>query len=567
MSSCCKHYTAYDLENWNGVDRHHFNAIVTAQDLADTFQPSFQSCVQRADVSAIMCSYNSVNGVPSCANKPLLNDLVRSQWGFDGYVTGDCGAVDDVYSTHKYAPTFDATCADVLDAGLDIDCGSFLPSHLPAAVQDGSVSSAQVDEALTHLFSVQFRLGIFEKANNRPFGYLGAADVNTPAHQQLAADAARQGIVLLKNSGALPLAFRPGMTVAVIGPNAKATQTMQGNYYGQAPFLVSPFAGISQYANASYSFGCDVAGASSAGFDAAAAAAAAADATVLVIGLDQSQESEGHDRVNLQLPGLQYLLVERVAAAARGPVIVVLLNGGPVDISALRGNDAVDAILWAGYPGQSGGQAIADVIFGTYNPAGRLPYTVYFNEYVNQVSMFDMGMRPNKTSGNPGRTYRFLTLTPVYPFGFGLSYTNFTYAWSQSNVGALRDGGVLHEAHLHKELHASRAAPHLAAPLGTITVKVTNTGSRAGDDVVLLFVVPPNPGKNGAPLQMLSGFTRIFLEPGSSEVVSFTVTAQTLAWTRESGEKLPEAGEWRFVVGVPEVTTSNTVVRSVRVVA
>jgi len=296
-SACCKHYYAYDLENWEGMDRYHFNAIVSDQDAADTYLPTFQSCVERGKASSIMCSYNSVNGVPSCANGDILTGLAREQWGFEGYITADCDAVECVIDDHHYTNDSDSTCAAVLQAGMDIDCGTYLDQNLEQAVINGAVSMETVDSALTHLFSVQYRLGMFDDASKQPFLAIPTSAVCSPEHTELALSAARQGMVLLKNDGAtLPLSSRTVKVLAVVGPNADATDTLLGNYNGIPPFIISPLSGLSSYAKVDYQQGCDVACTDAAGFPAAMAAAKSADATVIVVGINQTFESEEHDR-------------------------------------------------------------------------------------------------------------------------------------------------------------------------------------------------------------------------------------------------------------------------------
>jgi beta-glucosidase-like glycosyl hydrolase len=543
-SACCKHYTAYDVEDWGGVDRHHFNAIVTDQDMTDTYMPPFQTCVQKAKGSSLMCSYNSVNGVPSCANGNIMKKLARETWGFQGYITSDCGAVDDVINNHKYTTTPDATCKAVLEAGMDIECGRYFPNsgHLKTALTDGAVTAADIDTALTNQFLVQYRLGMFDPAAAQPYLTYGPSVVNTPAAQQLALEAARQGTVLLKNAnGALPLSTASAKTVAVIGPNSAATTVLLGNYYGNPPYITSVLDGISKYATASHVQGCDIKCAAT-DFAAAAAAAAAADATVLVVGLDNSLESEGRDRTTIALPGNQAQLISQVAAAAKGPVAVVLMTGGGVDVSLAKADPNVDAILWVGYPGQAGGQAVADVLFGAYNPGGRLPYTIYPAAYTS-LSLLDMNMRPNPATGNPGRTYRFYTGSPVYPFGAGLSYTTFQY----SNSGKAASLSVSAKSVLAGlELAASlrsylrQDSPTVAAAV--ITVK--NTGNRAGSDAVLAYVSPPNPGQNGAPLKYLVGFERVSLAAGESVTLTFPVSAMDLSLVDPAGARVPAVGHW-----------------------
>jgi hypothetical protein len=265
-------------------------------------------------------------------------------------------------------------------AGLDLDCGPFLAVHTEQAVTKGLLSEVDVNNALANTITVQMRLGMFDgEPSAHPFGDLGRGDVCTPAHQELALEAARQGIVLLKNQGSsLPLSTRRHRTVAVIGPNSAVTDTMIGNYAGVPCGYTTPLQGIGRYARIIRQDGCSgVACNDNRNFGAAEAAARQADATILVMGLDQSIEAESRDRVGLLLPGHQQELVSRVAKASKGPTVLVLMSGGPVDVSFAKNDPRISAILWAGYPGQAGGAAIADVLFGTTNP-GNLYYCTKF---------------------------------------------------------------------------------------------------------------------------------------------------------------------------------------------
>lgn len=299
VSACCKHYVAYSLENYEGVDRHHFDANVTAQDMADTYLPAFEACASPAQGggSCVMCSYNNVNGVPTCANPKLLKDLMRDTWQFDGYITSDCGAVEDVYNTHYYASTPREAVADVLSAGMDMECGKWFDSHLKAAVSAGLVTMDQVDSALSNLLAIHMRMGRFDKSGTA-YDTIGWSAVNSDLHQQIAREAAQQAVVMLKNDdSALPLSAKDVRSLAVIGPNANATKTMKGNYAGHPPFIISPLEALStEVDQINYALGCDIESNSTDDFGNAVAAAKASDAVVLVMGIDQSQEREGHDR-------------------------------------------------------------------------------------------------------------------------------------------------------------------------------------------------------------------------------------------------------------------------------
>ena len=294
---------------------------------------------------------------------------------------------------------------------MDSDCGGFFgrdaSGNLGKAIGDGSVPAATWRRALGNVYRVLMRLGYFDPDSKNPYRSYGLDRVDTAAHRQLALEAARQGMVLVKNDNKrLPLAKKDVKTLAAVGPNANATVTMQSNYHATAPFLISPVMGLEKYTTVNYAVGCNIADNSTAGFADAVKKARAADVTVLVVGLDGSQEGEGHDRTTIDLPGVQGKLISAVAEASKDPIVLVVMSGGPVDVSAAKANPKVGAILIVGYPGQSGGQAIAETIFGDNNPGGKLTQTWYYANYTSEISMFDMNMRPNTTTGSPGRTYR-----------------------------------------------------------------------------------------------------------------------------------------------------------------
>ncbi|MFQ6628628.1 hypothetical protein Gotur_006609, partial [Gossypium turneri] len=354
-SACCKHFTAYDLDNWKGVKRYVFNAKVSLQDLADTYQPPFQSCIQQGKASGIMCAYNRVNGVPNCADYNLLSKTARGQWGFNGYITSDCDAVAIIHEDQGYAKLPEDAVADVL------------------------------------------------KAVKQPYGTIGSDKICSQEHRNLALEAARNGIVLLKNTDKLlPLSKTKTTSLAVIGPNANSAKTLVGNYAGPPCKPVTPLQGLQSYVkDTRFHQGCNAVNCSSSFI---------AQSVKIAKGADHVQQN----------------LISRIARVAKNPVILVLLSGGPVDISFAKNDQHIGSILWAGYPGEAGGRALAEIIFGDHNPGGRLPVTWYPQSYVN-VPMTDMRMRPEPSSSYPGRTYRFYQGPKVFEFGYGLSYSNYTY--------------------------------------------------------------------------------------------------------------------------------------------
>uniref|UniRef100_A0A2P2K7Z9 Uncharacterized protein MANES_15G006300 n=1 Tax=Rhizophora mucronata TaxID=61149 RepID=A0A2P2K7Z9_RHIMU len=527
VAACCKHYTAYDLDNWNGVDRFHFNALVSKQDLEDTYNVPFKACVVEGKVASVMCSYNQVNGKPTCADPDLLKTTIRGQWRLNGYIVSDCNAVGVLYDGQHYTKTPEEAAAATLKAGLDLECGPFLAIHTENAIRRGLLNEEDVNIALANTLTVQMRLGMFDgEPSAQPFGNLGPRDVCTPAHQQLALEAARQGIVLLENRGrTLPLSRIHHRTVAVIGPNSDVTVTMIGNYAGIACGYTTPVQGIGRYARTIHKSGCaNVACDGNQQFFAAEAAARQADATVLVMGLDQSIEAESKDRTGLLLPGHQQELVSRVARAARGPTILVLMSGGPIDVSFAKNDPRIGAILWVGYPGQAGGTAIADVLFGTTNPGGKLPMTWYPQDYVAKVPMTNMGLRPDPSRGYPGRTYRFYKGPVVFPFGHGISYTTFAHSLAQ----APRKFSVpLTSLHALENTTSSNAVwmSHTncetkALPL-SVHIDVRNTGTMDGTHTVLVFSRPPA-GKWSSSKQLI-GFEKVHLVTGSQKQVKIDI--------------------------------------------
>ncbi|KAK6938171.1 Glycoside hydrolase family 3 C-terminal domain [Dillenia turbinata] len=556
-SACCKHFTAYDLDNWKGIGRFVFDAKVTPQDLADTYQPPFQSCINQARASGIMCAYNRVNGVPNCADYDLLSKTAREIWKFQGYITSDCDAVSIIYEKQEYAKSPEDAVADVLKAGMDLNCGNYLLNHTKSAVQKGKVRVAQIDRALHNLFSMRMRLGLFNGDPTRlPYGKIGPDQVCSEDHQSLALEAARDGIVLLKNSGRLlPLSKIKTPSLAVIGPNANAPQTLLGNYFGPPCKTVTPLEGLQSYVKKTvYHQGCDFVNCTSASLGEAVALAKSVDYVVLIMGLDQTWEREDHDRDDLVLPGKQQSLITGVAKAARKPVVLVLLCGGPVDVTFAKYDHNIGSILWAGYPGEAGGTALAQIIFGDHNPGGRLPITWYPKDFI-RVPMTDMRMRPDPSSGYPGRTYRFYKGETVFEYGYGLSYSNYAYEFASTE---------------HKKLYLNQTAVSdatknldsdrfiLVSELGSDacekmkyseTIRVKNEGEMVGKHPVLLFVAIGQP-KEGRPIKRLIGFESVTLKAGESTEMDFTVSpCEHLSSTNEDGMMAMEEGLHYMVVG------------------
>ncbi|CAN1250915.1 Probable beta-D-xylosidase 7 [Linum perenne] len=556
-SACCKHFTAYDLDNWKGVNRFLFDARVTQQDLADTYQPPFQSCVKEGRASGIMCAYNRVNGVPSCADYNLLSKTARSEWGFHGYITSDCDAVSLIHDAQAYAKQPEDAVADVLKAGMDLDCGAYLQQHSKTAVEQGKLPVSQIDRALHNLFSLRMRLGLFNgDPKEQVFGNIGPDQVCSQEHQMLALEVARNGIVLLKNSARhLPLPKSKSGSLAVIGPNADSGQTLLGNYAGPPCTLITPLQGLRAYVkDTTYIQGCENVRCSSADIEKAVSTAQGADHVVLVMGLDQTLEREELDRVDLLLPGKQQELITKVARAAKNPVVLVLLSGGPIDVSFAKYNKKIGSILWAGYPGQAGGIALAEIIFGDHNPGGRLPVTWYPQEFV-KVPMTDMRMRPESTSSYPGRTYRFYKGKSVFEFGHGLSYSKYLYELKYVSRDKLYFNQSISASAVDKsdsirsKLVSNLGADFCERSKFPVIVGVENHGEMAGKHPVLLFARQEKHG-NGRPRKQLVGFKSVVLSAGEIGEVEFEVSpCEHLSRANEDGAMVIEEGTHFLAVG------------------
>jgi xylan 1,4-beta-xylosidase len=394
--------------DWQGNRRYAFNAKITMQDLRDYHMLPFQTCTRDVNAQSVMCSYNAVNGVPTCADPWLLTKLLRKHWSWEGqqqYVTSDCDSLDNVFADHRYKGMNAAqVAAECLKAGTDLDCGDFWPKNLGQAYNQKLFEIQVLDDSFIRRFAAMVRLGYFDPAAQQPYRQLRWKDVGIPEARSLALKAASSGIVVLKNKGgALPLPKAGGdiKRIAVVGPLQGATTQMQANYYGIAQGIVSPSSGFQKagYTVTSVN-GCDVACGNNGQFSAAVNAAKQADAVIYVGGIDVSIEAEDKDRNDITWPGRQLDLIRQLGEAAGSKPFIVVQLGSMVDSSAIVKDDNVDALVWAGYPGQDGGLAIANIVTGVTAPAARLPVTQYPGTYTRDVRMTDMNLQPG--TGNPG---------------------------------------------------------------------------------------------------------------------------------------------------------------------
>jgi beta-glucosidase len=505
------------------ADRHNFDARATPHDLTDTYLPQFEAAVREGRVASVMTAYNRLNGEACVASPALLSQVLRGQWGFDGFVVGDCGAVEDVFSGHRLARTREGAAASALRAGTDLDCGQAYRA-LRRAFDRGLIDDADLERALVRLFAARFRLGLFDPPAAIPWSGLGRETVETPGHLALAREAAARSVVLLENrGGVLPLG--PGIRrLAVVGPTADNLPVLLANYHGTPSRPVTLLAGIRAAAQArgiavAYARGSKLASASPAEIDGAVAAASGSDAVIAVVGLDPRLEGEekdsslnpSGDRRNLELPPGQEDLLKALAATGK-PLVVVLTGGSALAVPWVAAS--ASALLYAWYPGAEGGNGVADVLFGDADPAGRLPITLY-RSAADLPGFADYSMR--------GRTYRYFEREPLYPFGHGLSYTTFRY----SNL--------------------SVRAP-LPARDGEVSVEIENVGPRTGDEVVEVYVLPRG-APAYAPRRWLSAFARVTIARGERRQVRLVLPGQVLTLVDEQGRRQAIAGEVDIAVG------------------
>ena len=508
--------------------RHSFDAVVSPRDLRETYLPAFKAAVQEGGAGAVMGAYNRTNGEPCCGSDTLLRKILREEWGFQGHCVSDCWAIRDFHENHRVTATPEESAAMAVRAGCDLNCGDIYP-RLREAEKQGLISESEITVSAERLFEARFKLGMFDPEENVPYSRLSPDIVGSEKHVACARKAAQESIVLLKNEGHLLPLDRGIRTIAVIGPAAWDTDVLLGNYNGFSPRLVTLWEGIvgavSAGTQVTYAKGCDFAG--RAPIDQAHLKMATDNADVIIAMLGYSPLLEGEedntagelngnrdgDRTHIGLPGRQLELLQILHALGK-PVVLVLTGGSPIELRWAAEN--IPAILMAWYPGEQGGAAVADVLFGNFNPAGRLPVT--FVRSLDQLPPFtEYAMK--------GRTYRFMMQAPLYAFGFGLSYTTFAYS-----------GLVLSQ-------HSIRAGKPL-----TISVSVRNAGALAGDEVVQLYVSDLE-ASVPVPVRQLAGFLRLHLQPGEERRVHFTLKPGQLSVYDDLGIPFIEAGEFEISVG------------------
>ncbi|KAL4946476.1 Exo-1,4-beta-xylosidase xlnD [Aspergillus oleicola] len=555
-----KHYAGYDIENWNNHSRLGNDMQITQQELSEYYTPPFIVASRDAKVRSVMCSYNAVNGVPSCSNKFFLQTLLRDTFEFDedGYVSGDCGAVYNVWNPHGYADDEAGASAASILAGTDIDCGTSYQWYGEDAFSESLVSRSDVERGVIRLYTNLVQAGYFDGLD-AAFRDITWDHVLETDAWNIAYHAAVESIVLLKNDDTLPLSDDIS-SVAIIGPWANVTDELQGNYFGPAPYLISPLQAFRDSdLEVHYAKGTDLNSQSTSGFEAALTAARQADAIVFAGGIDNTLEAEAQDRQNITWPGNQLDLIQQLSELDK-PLIVLQMGGGQVDSSSLKTNDNVNALIWGGYPGQSGGHALVDIITGKRAPAGRLVTTQYPAEYAEVFPAIDMNLRPN--GSNPGQTYMWYTGEPVYEFGHGLFYTTFDEWSDKDSTEKFEIQELLATPHPGVEYVEQRV-------LLNFTASIKNTGERESDYTALVYV-NTTAGPEPYPNKWVVGFDRLGeLQPGDEQTLTVPVIVESVARTDEKGNRVVYPGKYelalnneRSVVLAFELTGQEAVILS-----
>ncbi len=520
-AACAKHFVVH-----SGPEalRHEFNATASEKDLWETYLPAFEACVTEAGVESVMGAYNRTNGEVCCGHS-YIQSIIKDKWGFKGHFVSDCWAVRDFHEKHKVTKSNEESAALALNKGCDLNCGCTYV-HLMKAYNKGLVTEETIRQAAIRLFTTRFLLGMFDATEYDGLNYL---DVETKEHIAVAKRASDESIVLLKNDGILPLDKDKNQVIAVIGPNADSRRPLIGNYYGTSSEYITAIEGIREAAGENtrilYSEGCDLSRKKpdplSREYNCIAEAEAVmdrSDLVILVIGLNETLEGEEGDEGNhyasgdkpdLAFPKPQQKLIDTVIKSGK-PFITVVMTGSAMDLTLLSEHSS--AIMQAWYPGARGGRSIGDIIFGKVNPSGKLPVTFYRN--TDDLPDFeDYSMK--------GRTYRFIETEPLYPFGYGLTYSDVSI--DEARIEGDRTSGA------------------------RISVTVRNDSSMTAAEVVQVYAKSDDAdeARNGK----LAGFARVTCEGGKSVDIVIDIPSENLRVVRQDGSRVLPEGEIKLYVG------------------
>ena len=517
-SACAKHFAVHSGPE---SERHGFNVTVDEKDLRETYLYAFKKLVD-SGVESIMCAYNRVNNEPCCTGNTLLQSILHQEWHFKGHVVTDCGALQDIFQRHKTLPDATAVAAAAIKAGINLDCSNLLQDDVLNAVKQKLLTEKEIDSSLAHLLRTQLKLGFFDDKTLSPYAGYGEDSIANSYHRSLARKIAQQSMVLLKNDKSiLPLDKSKYPAIMIVGPNAASLDALIGSYHGVSNQVVNFVEGITNAVGPGtrieYDMGCDYKDTSRFG---GIWAAGNANITIAVIGLTPVYEGEegdaflaegGADRKNLSLPASHIAYMRALRKGTKTPIIAVINAGSAVDISAIA--DYADAIILAWYPGEEGGNALADILFGKVSPSGHLPVTFY-NSFDDLPAYADYSMK--------GRTYRYFNGKVQYPFGFGMSYTSFGYTWSKE--------------------------PAIIKDNISFSVKIKNTGSYNGDEVVQVYIHYPM--QEGMPVKELKSFKRIAINKNEEETIDFSIPLTELQkWDDKKHAWKLSNGDYKLVVG------------------
>jgi beta-glucosidase len=521
-AACAKHYA---IHSGPESSRHTFDVNITDHDLWDTYLKAFRELVVNAKVAGVMCAYNAYEGQPCCGSDKLMIKILRDDWNFTGYVTSDCGAIDDFYQHHKMFPDAESSAADAVLHGTDVECGNHTYKTLIQAVKDGKLTEKDIDQSLKRLFTIRFRLGMFDPVSIVKYAQIPITALESQPHKDHALKMARQSIVLLRNQNNLLPLNESIKKIAVLGPNADNANTQLGNYNGKPSVVITVLQGIKnklKNAQIFYSGATSFTETEPQDFSKLIDSIKDADIIIYVGGISPRLEGEemkvnnpgfsGGDRTTIELPTVQTDLMKALKATGK-PVVFVMMTGSAIAIPWEEEN--IPGIINAWYGGQAAGTAVADVLFGDYSPAGRLPVTFYKS---------DSDLPPFEDYSMQNRTYRYFKGEALYPFGFGLSYTKFTYG--------------------NLKLSKTKINKNESVDVGLM---VTNSGKVAGDEVVQLYLTHKD-GNANEPLYSLKGFKRINLKPGVSQKVNFTITPDMMKIVNGNGQSVINTGDIKISI-------------------
>jgi len=524
VAACAKHFAVH-----SGPERlrHEFNAITDNKDLYETYLPAFKALVD-AGVASVMCAYNRTNDKACCGSDFLLKEILRDKWNFKGYLVSDCGALRDIDAGHKITKTRAESAALALHNTVDLNCGDTYNPFLIDALKQGLVTEDEINKAVSTVFTTRFKLGMFDPDDANPYNKIPASVINCEKHRRIALEAAEKSLVLLKNSNhVLPLK-KNTKSLFVTGPNASNIDVLMGNYYGVNNNMTTILEGIVGKVEA----GCQVQ--YKPGFlldrtntnpiDWTSGDAKATDAVIVVMGISgliEGEEGEAiasehfGDRLDYNIPPNQIEFLKKIRKDNSKPIIAVITGGSPMNLAEI--NELADAVLLVWYPGEEGGKAVANVLFGDVSPSGKLPIT--FPKSLDQLPPYD-------DYSMVGRTYRYMKQEPMFPFGFGMSYTRFSFGKQtisntiRNNIGEVE-----------------------------ISVDVTNTGNVKSDEVVQLYVTAPaSPGLE-LPLYSLKGFRRVTLAAGEKQTMKFRLDTKLLESVNNAGESVLIPGTYIVNIG------------------